>query len=123
MNNTWNPVKIKREYTVTKDAFNEVEFETISTCAFTLIQGGCKQMSEGEKAPDVLFITVDDLNDWTGCLGGREEMHTPNLDRLASTTMLFTNAHCTAPACCPSRTSVMTGVRPSASGVYHNNNE
>ena len=70
--------------------------------------------------PDVLFIAVDDMNDWITPLGGRDNMHTPNLDALASRGMLFENAHCTAPACCPSRTSVMTGVRPSTSGVYAN---
>lgn len=72
------------------------------------------------KQPDVLFIAIDDMNDWISPLGGRENMHTPNLDALAAQGMLFENAHCTAPACCPSRTSVMTGVRPSTSGVYSN---
>jgi arylsulfatase A-like enzyme len=70
--------------------------------------------------PNVLFIAVDDLNDWVTCLGGRKGVHTPNLDRLAARGMLFTNAHCAAPACNPSRVAVMTGVRPSTSGVYHN---
>ncbi len=71
--------------------------------------------------PDVLFIAVDDMNDWITPLGGRDNMITPNLDALASRGMIFENAHCTAPACCPSRTSVMTGVRPSTSGLYSNN--
>jgi len=75
------------------------------------------------KNPDILFIAVDDLNDWVNCLGGREGVFTPNLDHLAGEGMLFKNAHCTAPACCPSRTSVMTGVRPSTSGIYANKNE
>ena len=75
------------------------------------------------KNPDILFIAVDDLNDWANCLGGREGVFTPNLDHLAGESMLFKNAHCTAPACCPSRTSVMTGVRPSTSGIYANKNE
>ncbi len=60
------------------------------------------------------------MNDWITPLGGRDNMHTPNLDALAARGMIFENAHCTAPACCPSRTSVMTGVRPSTSGVYAN---
>ena len=71
--------------------------------------------------PNVLFIAVDDMNDWIGCLGGYPgEVHTPNLDRLAARGVLFTNAHCTAPACNPSRASLLTGVRPSTSGVYMN---
>lgn len=76
--------------------------------------------TEASRPPNVLFIAVDDLNDWAACLGGREGVHTPNLDRLAARGVLFTNAHCAAPACNPSRVAVMTGVRPSTSGVYHN---
>lgn len=75
--------------------------------------------SAAEK-PDVLFIAVDDLNDWTGCLGGHPQSKTPNIDALASRGMLFTRAYCGAPACQPSRTVVMTGRRPSTTGVYSN---
>ncbi|MHC4351734.1 MAG: sulfatase-like hydrolase/transferase [Planctomycetota bacterium] len=70
--------------------------------------------------PNVLFMAIDDLNDWTGCLGGHPDVKTPNLDKLASRGVLFTNAHCSAPACNPSRASLMTGILPSTSGVYHN---
>jgi len=70
--------------------------------------------------PNVLFIAIDDLNDWIGCLGGHPDVKTPNLDRLAQRGVLFTNAHCSAPACNPSRASLMTGIMPSTSGVYHN---
>ena len=69
---------------------------------------------------NVLFIAIDDLNDWVGCLGGHPNARTPNLDRLATTGTLFTNAHCPAPACNPSRAALLTGVRPSTSGVYYN---
>ena len=55
--------------------------------------------------PNVLFIAIDDLNDWIACMGGREGVHTPNLDRLAARGTLFSNAHCAAPACNPSRTA------------------
>ncbi len=70
--------------------------------------------------PNVLFIAVDDLNDWIGCLGGHPGAKTPNLDRLASSGVLFTNAHCAAPLCNPSRAALMTGIRPSTSGIYSN---
>jgi len=70
--------------------------------------------------PNVFFIAIDDLNDWIGCLGGHPDVKTPNLDRLAQRGVLFTNAHCSAPACNPSRASLMTGILPSTSGVYHN---
>lgn len=70
--------------------------------------------------PNVLFISVDDLNDWIGCMGGHPQAKTPNLDRLAASGVLFTNAHCPAPACNPSRAAIMTGVSPHVSGVYDN---
>jgi len=46
--------------------------------------------------PNILFIAVDDLNDWIGCMGGHVQARTPNVDRLAASGMLFTNAHCAA---------------------------
>ncbi len=69
---------------------------------------------------NLLFIAIDDLNDWIGCLGGHPGVITPNLDRLAQRGMLFTSAHCAAPVCNPSRTALMYGKRPSSSGVYSN---
>jgi arylsulfatase A-like enzyme len=68
--------------------------------------------------PNVLFIAVDDLNDWVGPLGGHPQVKTPNFDRLAARGTTFTNAHCQAPLCNPSRTSLMTGRRPSTTGIY-----
>ena len=70
--------------------------------------------------PNVLFIAIDDLNDWIGCLGGHPDTRTPNIDRLAARGTTFTHAYCTAPACNPSRASLLTGIRPSTSGVYLN---
>lgn len=72
----------------------------------------------GRAKPNVLFIAIDDLNDWVGCLKGHPQVQTPNIDALAKRGTLFTNAHCQAPLCNPSRTSVMTGLRPSTTGVY-----
>ena len=70
--------------------------------------------------PDVLFIAIDDLNDWTGCLGGHPQASTPHLDRLVSRGTLFANAQCAAPACNPSRAALMSGLRPFTTGVYNN---
>ncbi|MEM7374245.1 MAG: sulfatase [Bacteroidota bacterium] len=70
--------------------------------------------------PNILFIAVDDMNDWIGPLGGLEIAKTPNLDRLAAQSTVFTNAHCASPACAPSRLSIMTGVQPSKTGVMKN---
>jgi len=72
---------------------------------------------------NVLFIAIDDLNDWTNYLGGAyQRVYTPNLDRLAGRGVFFTRAYCSAPACNPSRASLLCGIRPSTSGVYHNSN-
>lgn len=73
-----------------------------------------------DSKPNVLFISVDDLNDWIGCLGGHPQAKTPNFDRLAASGVLFTNAHCPAPACNPCRTAIMTGIAPNVSGMYEN---
>jgi arylsulfatase A-like enzyme len=72
--------------------------------------------------PNVLFIPVDDMNDWVTHLGGHPQALTPNLDRLAKRGVTFTNAHCAAPACNPSRVALLTGLRPSTTGIYHNSN-
>ena len=68
--------------------------------------------------PNVLFIAVDDLNTWIGCLNNYSNTKTPNLDRLAAQGVLFSNAQCQAPLCGPSRVSLMTGLRPSTTGIY-----
>ncbi len=72
------------------------------------------------RRPNVLFIAMDDLNNWVGCLGGHPQTRTPNLDRLAARGTLFTNAYCPAPACNPSRSAIFTGIPPRASGIYNN---
>ena len=53
--------------------------------------------------PNILFIAIDDMNDWIGPLGGLSICKTPNLDKLAAQSMVFENAHCPSPACSPSR--------------------
>ncbi len=71
--------------------------------------------------PNVLFIAIDDLNDWLGCMSGHPQVQSPHFDRLAGRGVLFMNAHCAAPVCGPSRTSLMTGQMPATSGIYSNN--
>ncbi len=70
---------------------------------------------------NVLFIAVDDMNDWVGPFGGYPGIKTPNIDRLAKKGVVFQKAYCAAPACNPSRASLLTGISPATSGVYHNN--
>jgi arylsulfatase A-like enzyme len=75
-------------------------------------------LAAGDKKPNVLFLAIDDMNDWLGCLGGHPDVKTPNIDRLANRGTVFTNAHCQAPICGPSRASIMTGLLPSTTGIY-----
>ncbi len=89
----------------------------ISLLVFPLLGGGVVQAQE---RPDVLFISVDDLNDWVGVLGGHPQARTPNMDALADRGILFTNAHSPAALCNPARTSLMLGLQPSTTGIYGN---
>ena len=68
--------------------------------------------------PNVLFIAVDDMNDWVGFMGGHPNTITPHMDKLAERGTVFMNAHTAAPHCGPSRTAVMSGLRPSTTGIY-----
>lgn len=71
-----------------------------------------------DRRPNILFIAIDDQNDWIGHLGGHAMAKTPNLDKLAARGTTFLNAHCQAPLCNPSRTSLMLGLRPTTTGIY-----
>jgi arylsulfatase A-like enzyme len=69
--------------------------------------------------PNVLLIVVDDLRPNLGCYGYRAA-DTPNIDRLAKNGLLFRRAYCQIPACSPSRSSFLTGLRPDTVEVYDN---
>lgn len=75
-----------------------------------------------QSGPNVLFISIDDFNDWgPSQLDGEPfEVDTPNFDQLAARGIMFNNAHCNAPSCNPSRTSIMSGLHPTSTGVYAN---
>jgi len=87
----------------------------MTSCITTVCQAA-------NKRPDVLFIAIDDMNDWTTLFDKDNPIKTPNLERLAKRGMFFNKAYCASPACCPSRAAIMTGIRPHNSGVYDNNN-
>ncbi len=78
----------------------------------------CQTPSFAAERPNVLMIAVDDLNDWIGCLQGHPQVKTPHIDSLAARGTVFTNAHCQAPLCNPSRSSLLSGFRPSTTGIY-----
>ena len=81
----------------------------------------CQHTPLAKDKYNVLLISIDDLKDWVGYLGGYEgKVFTPNLDRLAAQGVAFTNAHTAATVCCPSRNAMMLGKRPSTTGLYNN---
>ncbi|WP_108663151.1 sulfatase-like hydrolase/transferase [Acuticoccus kandeliae] len=67
--------------------------------------------------PDILFVAIDDMNDWTGWLGGHPWARTPNLDALAAQSFRFNRAMCPTPYCKTSRLNVMLGTSPHVSGL------
>jgi arylsulfatase A-like enzyme len=93
------------------------------TDAATGGQSATKGLAPDGKPYNVLFIPVDDLNHWIGVLGRNNQVKTPNIDKLAKSGVLFSSAYCAAPICCPSRAAVMSGKRPSTTGVYGNSND
>jgi arylsulfatase A-like enzyme len=80
------------------------------------VRGGGAQLN-------VLFIAVDNLNHWVGHLGRNRQTSTRNIDRLAARGVTFTHAYCAAPLCNPSRAALMSGLRPSTTGVYDNGDD
>ena len=75
---------------------------------------------QAEDRPNILFIAIDDLNDWVGYLGGHPQAKTPHMDRLAERGMAFTNAHSPSMVCNPTRTAIMLGLHPSSTGIFGN---
>lgn len=92
----------------------------ILTVCLSLLLSSCSPIQKNLARPNVLFVVFDDLNDWEGCMFGHPQSITPNIDRLAKRGILFSNAHSAGTMCCPSRASVITGLRPSSTGVYKN---
>lgn len=94
--------------------FNRVFFVLLFLSSQVMIK------AQQTSRPNVLFVVIDDLNDWIGPLDGYKGVKTPNIDKLAKRGVNFTRAYCPAPVCNPSRAALLTGVRPSTSGVYQN---
>ena len=83
-------------------------------------QGGAGVGVEPIERPNVLFISIDDLNDWIEPLGGHPQALTPNISRLAEQGMLFTRAYTPSPSCNPARTALLTGLHTYTTGMYSN---
>ena len=72
-----------------------------------------------KKKWNILFISIDDLNTWTGHLDNHPGVQTPNVDRLATKGVSFRHAYSPVPHCKPTRAAIMSGLRPWESGSYH----
>ena len=83
---------------------------------------GLEMKDKQDKRYNVLFISIDDLNDWIGVLGGHPQVQTPNLDKFCkSGSVIFENAVCPGAVCGISRSAILSGFMPHHTGIYGNN--
>lgn len=80
-------------------------------CPLVFLSLCCGQLLVAEARPKVLFLAVDDMNDWTGCLQTTPHAITPNIDRLAARGVNFSNGHTAGVFCAPSRAAIWSGCR------------
>jgi arylsulfatase A-like enzyme len=79
-----------------------------------------KPQSAVIEKPNVLLISIDDLNNWIEPLGGHPQAQTPNLASFAQEAVTFRHSYTVSPSCNPSRTAMMTGRMPWETGLYTN---
>jgi arylsulfatase A-like enzyme len=89
-----------------------------------MTQLACAQGGEATRLvrPSVLFVNVDDWNDWNQVLKGHPQVRTPHIERLAKQGVTFSHAICASPVCFPSRTALFSGIHPARSGCISNFN-
>jgi arylsulfatase A-like enzyme len=87
--------------------------------AFSLAAGALPAVAAetAPQKPNVLFIAVDDLRSELSCYG-KDYIKSPNIDRIAKAGMVFDRAYCQQAVCGPSRTSLITGMRPDTTKVW-----
>lgn len=83
-----------------------------------VVFAGCNKVEEEINKPNVLFISIDDLRPSLGVYGDSIVI-SPNIDKLAAEGITFREAFCQSAVCAPSRASLMTGVRPDSTRVWH----
>ena len=82
---------------------------------------GAAPVASPAARPNILFIALDDLNDWVGSLGGSTQARTPHMDAFARQgAVVFQRAQCPGPVCGPSRSALLSGFMPHRTGVYGN---
>ncbi len=99
-------------------------FSIIEMVSFIVLMAICNSCNTKEpdklEHPNVLFIAIDDLNDWTEVLSGNSQSLTPNLKAFANESVNFKHNYCASPGCNPSRSAVLTGLHTYNSGMYSN---
>ena len=101
------------------EIMNRLLLSRLAIVAIAGFLSGLSIADATEKPPNVLFVAVDDLRAELGCYGDGH-IHSPNIDALAASGRLFQRAYCQQAVCNPSRTSLMTGMRPDSIGVTGN---
>ena len=90
---------------------------------FWLGGGGACLRADNLQRPSILFLNIDDWNDWNEVLEGHPQVISPNIKRLAERGVTFSNAICASPSCGPSRPALFTGIAPSRTGNISNDNK
>ncbi len=85
-----------------------------------LLMGSCGSQPPQRTPPNVLIISLDDMNDWIGPMGGHPQARTPHLDAFAKSALTFRRAYTASPSCNPSRTAMFSGKAPWVTGLYNN---
>lgn len=99
----------------------------IALAILLIVSASCHSSEDGASAlvkhPNVLFISLDDMNDWIGTLAGHEQALTPALDKFSESGVNFTRNYAPSPGCNPSRSATLTGLHTYTSGMYSNYQE
>ena len=102
-----------------------VYFRYLCICLYVILFSvlvGCSSGGEEDLVdhPNILFISIDDLNDWVEPLGGHSQSLTPNLDSFSEQAVTFKRNYTPSPACNPSRAALLSGMHTFESGMYSN---
>ncbi|MBC8045247.1 MAG: sulfatase-like hydrolase/transferase [Fimbriimonadaceae bacterium] len=84
------------------------------------ISNGANLFSQSTEQPNIIFIILDDLNDYVEDYDGQPQVETPNIHAIADNGTTFTKAYCTSPQCGPSRMSMLTGKDADYTKIYTN---
>lgn len=97
------------------------KYKLVSIYFIGMLLASCSTSNkDASSRPNVLFISIDDLNDWTQPLAGNSQAITPNLSDFGKQSVNFTKNYCTSPGCNPSRSTLLTGLHTYTSGMYSN---